>query len=146
MHKNVGKTDALIRITGGLLGLAYGIGRMSRRPYNTPWLLMSFSAMKVAEGVTRFCPMYAAMGINSHSQDGMRNIVTKVKEAGMQAGMNAVMKQVTHSMDTTVTKEEHPTSEHSQEGKLSADDRRLENAVREFVSYSADEHRYPTYS
>ncbi|MGW9129028.1 YgaP family membrane protein, partial [Paenibacillus chitinolyticus] len=97
MHKNVGTTDAMIRITGGLLGLAYGVGKMSRRPYNTPWLLLAFSAMKVAEGVTRVCPMYSAMGVNTVKANGMQNIMDKAKQKGIQAVMN----QVTRSMSMT---------------------------------------------
>jgi len=65
MRKNVGTIDATIRITMGLLGLAYGIGRMAQRPSRTPWLLMAMSAMKVAEGATRYCPMLGALGIST---------------------------------------------------------------------------------
>lgn len=156
MRKNVGTTDAMIRITGGLLGLAYGAGVMGRRPYRTPWLLMSLSAMKVAEGVTRFCPMYAAMGIDSR---GKTNMMNKIKKAGVQAVMN----QVTGSSAS-----HENTSQPRGEMKLSPEDHKLEEAVREIVempsadmvetssdstkeikhttSYSHDEHKYPTYS
>jgi hypothetical protein len=150
MQKNVGTVDAIIRITAGLVGLAYGVGRMSRRPYRTPWLLMTLSAMKVAEGVTRFCPMLYAMGVNSRDQAGLQNMMGKVKEMGAQAG-----KQM--GIGTT------PKREHA---NLSAEDKQLEAAVQEYVSYrqaeeasrsqgrdqkpadrhSRDERLYPTYS
>ncbi|MGG1662646.1 YgaP family membrane protein [Brevibacillus sp. NRS-1366] len=163
MQKNVGTTDAMIRITGGLLGLAYGIGKMSRRPYNTPWLLMSLSAMKVAEGVTRFCPMSAMLGVNTIKANGMQNIMDKVKQTGMQAVMN----QVTSSMNLTGTTDKQkqtiaPTIENQaatasqssgfQKESLTAEDERIEQAAREFISYrSQDKHghpsnQYPTYS
>lgn len=174
MHKNVGTTDALIRITGGLLGLAYGIGRMSRRPYNAPWLLMTFSAMKVAEGVTRNCLMYRALGINTRSEKGMQNIMDQAKTKGMQM----VMKQVARTMNTrkdestqasnspqqhSASPERQDTPSKSRGHRLSAEDEQLEKAAREFVSYrsedqeskstksqsesySQEEHRYPTYS
>ncbi|MGC5326202.1 YgaP family membrane protein [Brevibacillus sp. SYSU BS000544] len=70
MQKNVGTVDATIRITLGLLGLTYGVGKMTRRPHRTPWLLMTMSAMKVAEGVTRFCPMLYSAGMNTIAEDG----------------------------------------------------------------------------
>ena len=168
MRKNVGTTDAMIRITGGLLGLAYGVGVMGRRPYRTPWLLMSLSAMKVAEGVTRFCPMYAAMGIDSK---GNTNMMDKIKNAGMQTVMNQVLggsAREEKSESPQATTDHSPASQPRGEMKLSTEDLRLEQAVREIVempsddmpsasssstnersyseSYSHDEHRYPTYS
>ncbi len=70
MRKNVGTIDATIRITMGLLGLAYGIGKMSQRRGRTPWFLMAMSAMKVAEGTTRYCPMLGAFGLNTRKGMG----------------------------------------------------------------------------
>ncbi|CAJ1004206.1 YgaP family membrane protein [Brevibacillus aydinogluensis] len=149
MQKNVGTVDALIRITVGLLGLAYGVGRMSRRPYRTPWLLMALSAMKVAEGVTRFCPMLYAMGVNSCDRAGMQNMLSKAKDMRNQA-----------------RKPRSGTAPKQEQTKLSAEDKQLEAAVKEYVSYrqaeeasrneerakktddrhSRDEHLEPTYS
>jgi len=173
MHKNVGTTDAMIRITGGLLGLAYGVGKMSRRPYNTPWLLLAFSAMKVAEGVTRVCPMYSAMGVNTIKANGMQNIMDKAKQKGIQAVMN----QVTRSMSMTGSTDKVPSqdkknqsataqssttnttsattasgNDFSRKSQLTAEDEHLERAAREFISYRSQEkneqksNTYPTYS
>ncbi|MGD8191807.1 YgaP family membrane protein [Brevibacillus ginsengisoli] len=82
MQKNVGTIDASIRITLGLLGLAYGIGKMSRRPHRTPWLLMTMSAMKVAEGVTGFCPMLYGMGVETRTEQGMEKAKKKLSRIG----------------------------------------------------------------
>lgn len=172
MQKNVGTTDALIRITGGLLGLAYGIGRMSRRPYNTPWLLMGFSAIKVAEGITRHCLMYRALGIDTHSEKGMQNVLGNAKNKGVQMVMNQVARTLNNRKnEETVTNSAAPARQESGKSsghRLSPEDEQLEKAAREFVSnrssednelkssasadknqsdtYSQDEHRYPTYS
>ncbi|QRG68238.1 YgaP family membrane protein [Brevibacillus choshinensis] len=152
MHKNVGTTDAIIRITGGLVGLAYGIGKMSRRPYNAPWLLMALSAMKVAEGVTRHCPMYRAMGINTRSEKGMQNIWDQAKGKGVQM----VMKQVTNKMNSRKNEEtqtnsstqqmQQSTPSVKQEGsyrskshRLSAEDELLEKAARDFVTLRSED-------
>jgi Protein of unknown function (DUF2892) len=171
MRKNVGTTDAMIRITAGLLGLAYGVGSMSRRPYRTPWILMSLSAMKIAEGVTRFCPMYASMGINSTGNKCDSNVMDKIKNVGVQAVMNRVMG--TSSGDEKKSEGQGAKTEQSSasrsggEVKLSKEDNEMVEAVREFVdlptatnsvdndlftdetntsdAYSHDEHRYPTY-
>ncbi|NQF15833.1 DUF2892 domain-containing protein [Brevibacillus sp. HB1.3] len=176
MHKNVGRTDAMIRITGGLLGLAYGIGKMSRRPSNTPWLLMAFSAMKVAEGATRFCPMYAALGINTKKGNGMMD---QLKKKGVQMAVN----QFTRSMNIAPIKDsntsqddesntpattnkasiqystssqllrnpEKQTITNQQNTKLTPEDQLLEKAAREIISFRSQENnnsstRYPTYT
>ncbi len=62
MNKNVGTLDALMRITCGLTGLVWSISRMCKRPHAYfPLLVAMISAMKVAEGVTRFCPLRALL-------------------------------------------------------------------------------------
>ncbi|MDR6225886.1 YgaP family membrane protein [Desmospora profundinema] len=66
MQKNVGTFDAFMRISCGLAGLAWSASRMARRPGRTgPMIVAMMSGMKVAEGVTRFCPMLYAMGIST---------------------------------------------------------------------------------
>jgi hypothetical protein len=58
MQKNVGTVEALLRITGGLAGLAWSTALMVRHPGRGFPVVMSMAcAMKVAEGITRFCPM-----------------------------------------------------------------------------------------
>ncbi|MCG5253598.1 DUF2892 domain-containing protein [Brevibacillus sp. NSP2.1] len=168
MQRNVGTTDAIIRMTGGLLGLAYGIGKMSRRPYNAPWLLMAFSAMKVAEGATRFCPMYKALGINTIKANGMSGMMDQMKQKGIQTVMNQVTGAFSGS-GTSAKGKEHNKQEssttataaadaqntkpqaaaanthtatqqnESKKGKLSAEDQLLEQAAREFISYRSQE-------
>lgn len=60
MKPNVGRVDALMRITIGLTGVAWGTARMVQRPHASLPMIVTFaSAMKVAEGVTRFCPLTA---------------------------------------------------------------------------------------
>jgi hypothetical protein len=55
MKKNVGRTDAYLRITCGLTMLGCGIMDRSR-------LMVSLGAMKVAEGITRWCPLLEVLG------------------------------------------------------------------------------------
>ncbi|SHF17492.1 Protein of unknown function [Seinonella peptonophila] len=64
MKKNVGRCDAMLRITLGLMGLAYCIARTNRRR-RFPWTTAFLSAMKVAEGIMRYCPMLALFGKNT---------------------------------------------------------------------------------
>lgn len=66
MKKNVGTIDALIRISFGLFGLAWGISKMVSNPRRKlPPFIAFISAMKAAEGITRFCPGLAAVGLNT---------------------------------------------------------------------------------
>ena len=66
MKKNVGTFDATMRITWGLTGLAWGISRMIRYPHRgMPLFITMLSAMKVAEGVTRWCPALELFGIST---------------------------------------------------------------------------------
>lgn len=154
MHKNVGTTDAIIRITGGLLGLAYGIGKMSRRPYNAPWLLMAFSAMKVAEGVTRHCMMYRALGINTGSEKGMRgmqDMIAQAKGKGFQMVMGQVARTLNarKNVETKASSTENskassaPSMKQNHDGSngphLSPGDELMEKAAREFVSFRSED-------
>lgn len=64
MQKNVGTIDALLRITCGLTMLAWCASRPKRE---FPCFIALLSAMKVAEGITRFCPILALLNKNSLS-------------------------------------------------------------------------------
>jgi hypothetical protein len=58
MKKNVGTLDAYIRITLGLAMLGTGI--IVKSP-----IKIAIGSGKVAEGVTRFCPMLYLMNLNT---------------------------------------------------------------------------------
>lgn len=58
MKKNVGTLDAYLRITIGLTMLGTGI--LKRSPSR-----IVLGSGKVAEGITRFCPVLYLMGINT---------------------------------------------------------------------------------
>ncbi|PET77945.1 hypothetical protein CN514_00515 [Bacillus sp. AFS001701] len=60
LRPNISIINALIRITAGLTILAYGTAKLTRRRCsNSVIILIIIGAMKVAEGVLRFCPMTA---------------------------------------------------------------------------------------
>lgn len=58
MTKNVGELDAYCRIAGGLTLLGMGIMGSSKT-------LTFLGAMKVAEGITRFCPILYLLDMNT---------------------------------------------------------------------------------
>lgn len=58
VKQNIGIINALLRITCGLTSLAWATSKMVRRPYCASYLWIAMiGAMKVAEGITRYCPM-----------------------------------------------------------------------------------------
>ncbi len=60
MRPNISIMNSLVRITVGLTILAYGTAKLTkRRCSNSVILLIIVGAMKVAEGILRFCPMTA---------------------------------------------------------------------------------------
>ncbi|ARK28710.1 YgaP family membrane protein [Halalkalibacter krulwichiae] len=62
MKPNIGRVDALCRITMGFTILACSTAKLVRKPDQGMLLLYAMcGGMKVAEGITRFCPLvYAA--------------------------------------------------------------------------------------
>ncbi|MDP3487157.1 MAG: DUF2892 domain-containing protein [Bacillota bacterium] len=62
MRQNVGQLDAYIRITGGLTLFGWGISKKSMPA-------IAAGSMKVAEGVTRFCPMLYLLGLDTLKPD-----------------------------------------------------------------------------
>ena len=76
MKKNVGQADAFFRITIGLFGLAWSVSRMVHRPDKTfPKFIALTSAMKVTEGLTRFCPGLALFNVNTNPEEESRRKV-----------------------------------------------------------------------
>lgn len=57
---NIGTVNALIRITCGFTMLAWATAKMVKFPWRDSYLLIAMLAgMKIAEGITRFCPLTA---------------------------------------------------------------------------------------
>ncbi|SFA45716.1 Protein of unknown function [Parageobacillus thermantarcticus] len=69
---NINIINALIRITFGLTALAWATANMARKPWCTSYLIVAvLAAMKVGEGITRFCPM-TALFANYRREQAMR--------------------------------------------------------------------------
>lgn len=61
-QKNIGRLDAYIRISTGIVITSMGIMR------DKGWLTV-LGGMKIAEGVTRYCPMLDIMGLSTISDE-----------------------------------------------------------------------------
>lgn len=71
MTKNIGMINALIRITFGLTILAWSTAKMVKYPWRDSYLFTALcGAMKVAEGIIRYCPVTALF---ENYQNGMQN-------------------------------------------------------------------------
>ncbi|WP_100397810.1 YgaP family membrane protein [Bacillus sp. FJAT-44742] len=58
MKSNIGILNALCRITCGLTILAWATAKLTKRSSSSMYLLAAMmGAMKVGEGITRFCPI-----------------------------------------------------------------------------------------
>ncbi|WP_332691860.1 YgaP family membrane protein [Halalkalibacter lacteus] len=58
MKPNIGRVDALCRISLGFTVLAWSTAKLVRKPsHNLPLFAAMIGGMKVAEGITRFCPL-----------------------------------------------------------------------------------------
>jgi len=71
MRQNVGQLDAYIRISGGLTLLGWGVSKKSMPA-------MAIGAMKVAEGVTKFCPMLYLLGLDTLKPEQGNNQATEL--------------------------------------------------------------------
>ncbi|MFE8697074.1 DUF2892 domain-containing protein [Cytobacillus sp. FJAT-53684] len=68
---NIGMINALIRITCGLTILAFSTAKFSKKPWCESYMLLAFlGAMKVAEGIVRFCPVTALFENGQEKQSG----------------------------------------------------------------------------
>ncbi|MBO8164742.1 MAG: DUF2892 domain-containing protein [Brevibacillus sp.] len=140
MRKNVGTLDATLRITAGLLGLAYSVGQMARRPYRTPWFLMAMSAMKVAEGITRFCPMLYSMGLSTREMGSMGANQRGLSTADGNSGEQRQIQKIAEDMENVLTA---ASRTHTQEE--TGNHRETEKSERYTTQTRRSKELYPTY-
>lgn len=58
VRPNIGTVNSLVRITLGLTILAWSTSKMVKRPWRDSYLFMAMmGAMKVGEGIVRYCPV-----------------------------------------------------------------------------------------
>jgi hypothetical protein len=73
VRPNIGVINALIRITFGLTILSWSTAKLVKRPYCQSYLWVALcGAMKVAEGIVRYCPVTDLIQnsqVNSHSNN-----------------------------------------------------------------------------
>ncbi|PYZ96561.1 hypothetical protein CR205_12680 [Alteribacter lacisalsi] len=69
IRPNIGLINALIRIAAGFTILAWATARLTRKPKEgMPLFVAIIGSLKIAEGITRFCPVTYAV------EEGMENM------------------------------------------------------------------------
>jgi len=58
MKQNIGVMNAIVRITCGFAILTWATAQLVRKPNSTsPMFIAIMGSMKIAEGITKFCPL-----------------------------------------------------------------------------------------
>ncbi|WP_153729294.1 YgaP family membrane protein [Salinibacillus xinjiangensis] len=84
VQKNVGTINALIRITAGLTAVSYGTACLVKKPHREMnSLLIVLGAMKVAEGIVRYCPV-TDMIDNTDMFENVKQNLTQGKQSADQ--------------------------------------------------------------
>ncbi|WP_078551368.1 YgaP family membrane protein [Bacillus alkalicellulosilyticus] len=77
LKQNIGMVNALVRITCGFTILAWATAKLVKKPsHSMPLFVAMMGAMKIAEGITRFCPvtyMIKQQANASTTQNGNQN-------------------------------------------------------------------------
>ncbi|MDQ0156887.1 hypothetical protein J2S07_003210 [Robertmurraya andreesenii] len=86
VKQNIGTLNALIRITCGLTILAWSTAKMVKRPWRDRYLYMAImGAMKVGEGIVKYCPVTALVEKGQDMMDGNNN------KDGLDTGLNEIL-------------------------------------------------------
>jgi Protein of unknown function (DUF2892) len=89
---NIGILNSLIRITFGLTTLAWVTAKLVKKPWRDSYLLVALcGAMKVAEGIVRFCPVTALLEkYQCMVQDQNQNTTQTIHEADSMDGLEGL--------------------------------------------------------
>jgi hypothetical protein len=85
VKQNIGMVNALVRIAIGLTVLAWSTAKLVKKPWCNSYLLIAFmGAMKVAEGIVRYCPLTDYLK-SQQEQPLQLNAPTEQKESSFRA-------------------------------------------------------------
>ncbi|SEU05716.1 Protein of unknown function [Salinibacillus kushneri] len=85
VQKNVGTINALIRITCGLTSVSFGTAGLVKRGENGKnGFLILMGAMKVAEGIVRYCPVTDLIDNTQMGQDVIQGMKTNQQSQANQ--------------------------------------------------------------
>lgn len=97
---NIGILNALVRITIGLTLLSWCTAKLVKQPWRDSYLFVALcAAMKVAEGIVRYCPMTALF---EKYQDMSANIGTGNSENGFSGGTGESVDEMESTMGDAI--------------------------------------------
>lgn len=118
VSSNIGIINALIRITVGFTILAWSTSKLARRPWRDSYLVMAvIGAMKVGEGILRYCPVTALFekggegegkngGFGGFKAKDMMNFKDMLKSDKSSHSEHQHQQTTEHHQDPTNTKKE----------------------------------------
>lgn len=102
VKQNIGIMNALIRITVGLTMLSWATAKLVKRPWRNSYLFIAFlAAMKVGEGIVKYCPMTDVIQNQMNGSDSDSN------KNGNESQNKSDLKQM---MDMFVPKQKEQSS------------------------------------
>lgn len=105
VSSNIGIINALIRITVGFTILAWSTSKLARRPWRDSYLVMAvIGAMKVGEGILRYCPVTALFEKGAEGNGGSGGF------GGFKAKDMMNFKDMLKSDKSTDHKDHNPTN------------------------------------
>ncbi|WP_459502235.1 YgaP family membrane protein [Bacillus sp. C1] len=121
MKQNIGILNALIRITLGFVALSCSTAKLTRKPWCT-WskVLLWLGAMKIAEGILRFCPITEACKLGKYMNFG----AVKIPSMDFTKKGHAKQEEVNHTSS--------PDAQQSK-GSYDASDKEIESAIEEVI-------------
>lgn len=132
--ENIGILNALIRITIGLTMIGLSTAKLARKPWCLSSKLSIFlGAMKVAEGIVRFCPIVEAMKFGKYMNLPAMGMLTKANNKKQEANPFkeddpfSIGSEKQHSAPHSSNGEKHETS--SNNNGYDASDKQIETAI-----------------
>jgi hypothetical protein len=123
---NIGTLNALIRITIGLTMISFATAKLVRKPWClAPKLSVMLGAMKVAEGIVRFCPITEGFKLNKYMNLPFMDFMKKGQSNKQEAHNTAQHDEPSHH--------ENKSSHHDQKGSYDASDKEIEAAIEQVV-------------
>lgn len=126
--QNIGIVNALIRITIGLTMISLSSAKLVRKPWCFSSKLFIFlGAMKVAEGIVRFCPVVEAMKFGKYMNLPAMSMLTKANNKQQEDEPSSSGSEKQHSASNSSNGEKHETA--SNNNGYDASDKQIETAI-----------------
>lgn len=110
---NIGIIDALIRITCGLTILSYCTAKLARKPWKQSYLILALlGAMKVGEGILKYCPVTDYAESNQNQNGQKMNKSSSEKKTSTTSGEKPQLKQL---IDMFIPKQEQNQNNNQQQ-------------------------------